>query len=287
MSPSPPRVSIGIPAFNNAATLVETVQSALAQDYPDLEIIIADHSSADETTTLLEQFRDAPRVRILTPTPPGGGAKRNWDRVSQEAHGEYFKLVCGDDLLDPSAVSSQVAALDAHPSAVMVASRRRIIDAHGGAFLAARGLRRMSGLVNGQEAIRRTVRAGTNLLGEPAFVLMRRHALAAVGYWDASQPYLIDQATYVRILHGGDLVALRTVVGAFRLNGGQVSFHLLSEQTRQAINFHNRERRDHPDQVSEWDLMVGNLNVRRTALMRRASYFVLGPARLQPRLTVS
>lgn len=287
MRPSRPRVSIGVPAFNNAVTIVETVQSVVAQDYPDLEIVIADHSSTDETTRLLEGFRDAPRVRILTPTPPGGGAKRNWDRVSQEARGEYFKLVCGDDLLDPSAVSLQVEALDAHPSAVMVAARRRIIDAHGGAFLAARGLGRMSGLVNGEEAIRRTVRAGTNLLGEPTFVLMRRDPLAATGYWDPTQPYLIDQATYVRMLHGGDLVALRDVVGAFRLSGGQASFELLSEQTRQAIDFHYRERLNHPDQVSAWDLMVGNLNVRRTALMRRASYFALGPARLQPRLTLS
>ena len=128
---SAPRVSIGIPAYNNADAIVETVASALAQDYPDLEVVIADHGSTDGTAALLEQFRDDPRVRILSPTPAGGGAERNWDRVSRAARGEYFKLLCGDDLLDPGAVSAQVAALDAHPSAVMVASRRRIVDAHG------------------------------------------------------------------------------------------------------------------------------------------------------------
>jgi len=275
-----PRVSIGIPAYNNADTIVETVASALAQDYPALEVVIADHGSTDNTPALLERFRDDPRVRILPPTPSGGGAKRNWDRVSAEADGEYFKLLCGDDLLDPGAVSAQVAALRAHPSAVMVASRRRIVDAHGAAFLAARGLGGLSGLVDGQEAIRRTVRAGTNLFGEPAFVLMRRDVLAEAGYWDADDPYLIDQATYVRLLHRGDLFAHPEVIGAFRLNGGQLSFRLLAEQRAQAVAFHVRERRAHPDRISAWDVAVGNLNVRKTALLRRASYLALGRRRL-------
>ncbi len=285
MSTWTPRVTIGIPTYNNADAIVETVESALAQDYPDFEVVIADHSSTDETASLLERFRGQTRVRILTPTPSGGGAVRNWDRVSREAHGEYFKLLCGDDILDPGAVSSQVAALDAHPSAVMVASRRRIVDARGAPFLAARGLGGMTGLVDGQEAIRRTVRAGTNLFGEPAFVLMRRHVLASAGYWDAADPYLIDQATFVRLLHRGDLVALSEVIGAFRLNGGQLSFHLLAEQARQAIDFHTRERLAHPDRVSAWDVAVGNLNVRRTALMRRASYLALGADRLSLKAT--
>lgn len=280
MSASAPRVSIGIPAYNNMDTIVETVSSALAQDYPDLEVVIADHGSSDDTAARIEQFRDDPRVRILSPTPSGGGAGRNWDRVSRESRGEYFKLLCGDDLLDPGAVSAQVSALDAHPSAVMVASRRRIVDAHGGLFLPARGLAGLSGLVEGQEAIRRTVRAGTNLFGEPAFVLVRTRVLAETGYWDATDPYLIDQATYVRLLHHGDLVAHREVIGAFRLNGGQLSFRLLAEQGGQAVAFHDRERLAHPDRISAWDVFLGNLNVRRTALLRRASYLALGRRRL-------
>ena len=277
---SAPRVSIGIPAYNNADAIVETVASALAQDYPDLEVVIADHGSTDGTAALLEQFRDDPRVRILSPTPAGGGAERNWDRVSRAARGEYFKLLCGDDLLDPGAVSAQVAALDAHPSAVMVASRRRIVDAHGEVFLPARGLGGLTGLVDGREAIRRTVRAGTNLFGEPAFVLVRHRVLAEAGYWDGADPYLIDQATYVRLLHRGDLVAHPAVVGAFRLNGGQLSFRLLADQGAQAIAFHDRERLSHPDRISAWDVLVGNVNVRRTALLRRTSYLVLGQRRL-------
>lgn len=277
-----PRVSIGIPAYNNAGAIVATVESALAQSYPDVEIVIADHTSTDGTAALLEHFRATPRVRLLDPTPVGGGALRNWNRVSEAATGEYFKLLCGDDLLDPEAVATQVAALDENPSAVMVASRRRIVDAHGGLFLPARGLGSMTGLVAGTEAIRRTVRAGTNLFGEPAFVLMRRDVLAACGWWDGADPYLIDQATYVRVLHRGDLVANRQVIGSFRLNAGQLSFGLLADQGRQAIAFHARERAAHPNGLSRLDVAVGDLNVRKTALLRRLSYLVLGARRLSP-----
>jgi glycosyltransferase involved in cell wall biosynthesis len=275
-----PRVSIGIPAYNNAGAIRATIESALAQTYPDLEVLVADHGSTDATAAIIEGFRDRARLRILDPTPRGGGALRNWNRVSQEARGTYFKLLCGDDLLDPDAVAGQVAALDAHPTAVMVASRRRIVDAHGVEFLAARGLGSMDGLVPGLEAIRRTVRAGTNLFGEPAFVLMRRDVLADSGYWDATDPYLIDQATYVRLLHRGDLVASRPVIGSFRLNAGQLSFQLLADQGSQAIAFHDRERAAHPNRIGPLDVVVGNLNVRKTALLRRLSYLALGAQRL-------
>ena len=90
----------------------------------------------------------------------------------------------------------------------MVASRRDIIDADGRPILRDRGLAGMSGLVAGDVAVRRAVTAGTNVFGEPVCVLIRRSALAAAGGWDARWPYLIDQATYARVLRRGPLVAL-------------------------------------------------------------------------------
>ncbi len=94
----PPRVSIVIPAYNNADYLAETVDSVLAQTFTDFEVVIADHSSTDGTWDVMQRYADEPRVRLLR-TEAGGGALRNWNRVSQEAGGELIKLVCGDDLL--------------------------------------------------------------------------------------------------------------------------------------------------------------------------------------------
>ncbi|PFG17736.1 glycosyl transferase family 2 [Propionicimonas paludicola] len=280
MSDVIPKVSVVIPAYNNAAYLAEAIESVLAQTYPDLELIIADHSSADLSAEIAAGYAGDSRVRLLEPTPAGGGAARNWNRVSEAARGTYLKLLCGDDILEPEALSRQVAALDANPSAVIAAARRRLIDAHGAVFLGGRGLNGLRDLVPGEDAIRATVRAGTNLFGEPGSVLFRRSVLAETGWWDATNPYLIDQATYVRVLHHGDLWASADVLASFRLTGSQWSARLIGQQAGQAIAFHHRERAANPGRISAADVALGDLNARKTAVMRRASYLVLGSKRL-------
>ena len=200
-----PRVSVVIPSYNNDEYIEETMRSVLAQTFTDFELVVADHSSADRTWELLQQFTDDPRVRLLN-TPAGGGAERNWNRVTSEATGELVKLVCGDDLLAPDALAKQVAAFDEHDDGVvMVASPRDIVDASGRRIVHNLGLGGLSGRVPGREAIRRSVLRGANIFGEPCCVLVRRTALEAVGLWHGNPGYMIDQATYCRVLLQGDL----------------------------------------------------------------------------------
>ncbi|AZS41052.1 Hyaluronan synthase [Microbacterium oxydans] len=68
-----PRVSVVIPAYNNAKVIGETIDSVLAQEGVDLELVIADHSSTDGTRAVIEQYESDPRVTLLD-TPSGGGA---------------------------------------------------------------------------------------------------------------------------------------------------------------------------------------------------------------------
>ena len=125
--PSAPSVSVVIPAYNNQRYLGDTLRSVLAQTYDDFEVVIADHSSTDGTIEFLNSSHADAKVRILAATPEGGGAVANWNRVSREATGTWLKLVCGDDLIDPEALEKQMGAVSENPSAVLVASRRRIV----------------------------------------------------------------------------------------------------------------------------------------------------------------
>ncbi|MBA0264438.1 glycosyltransferase family 2 protein [Stenotrophomonas maltophilia] len=271
-----PRVSVVVPAYRNVEYLAQTLDSILAQDYDDFELVVADHSSNDGTTELLARYAGHPKVRVLDPTPAGGGAKANWDRVSIAAHGELLKLVCGDDLIAPDALSRQVAALDAHPSAVLVASKRDLVDAHGKVVIAGRGLGPLKGLVRGRDAVRASVLAGTNLFGEPGCVMFRRELLVQAGGWDNSHPYLIDQASYSAIMLQGDMVALRESLASFRINAGQWSVRLMNDQAQQAIDFHNALAAADPQLLSPMTLRVGNLKARLMAQARRLTYLWLG-----------
>ena len=270
-----PKVSIVIPAYNNVQYIEETLQSVLNQTFDDYEVVIADHSSIDGTADVIARFADNPKVRVLTPTPTGGGAQANWNRVSQAATGEYLKLVCGDDLISPDALELQVKALEDNPGAVIVSSRRDLVDADGRLFLKGRGLQGVNGLVTGRQAIRATVLAGSNIFGEPACSLFKRELLAREGWWDNSHPYLIDEATLVRICGHGDFVALRESLASFRISASQWSVRLARQQSDQAIAFHNQLRKDDPSLLSWVDVTVGNAKAIAMSYARRLAYIRL------------
>ena len=266
-------VSVVVPTFQNATTVGRTLESVLAQEHEDLEVVVADHSSTDGTADVVRGFLHDPRVRLVT-TEAGGGAERNWNRVTDEATGTYVKLVCGDDVLYPSCIRRQVEALEAHPSAGIASAKRDLVDPADGVLLRGRGLGRMSGLVPGPEAVHVTVRAGANLLGEPMCNLIRTDLLRKVGGWRATQPYLIDEDLYVRVLRHSDLVAIPEPLAAFRVSSTQWSVALATEQARQAAAFHERVRREFPETVTWWDEHWGTVQALRTAWLRRAAYVV-------------
>ena len=269
-----PTVSVVVPAYNNSQYIAETIESIQAQTYRDLEIIISDHSSTDGTMDVIQRYAYDPRITIMT-TEAGGGARRNWNAVSQAATGTYLKLVCGDDVLYPRIIEDQVAAIEQNPGVTLVAAKRDLIDANSKPFMTGRGLARMSGRVAGGKAVRATVVAGTNVFGEPACALMRRDVLERVGWWDDAHPYLIDETTYARVLLEGDFYAVDESLAGFRISDTQWSVRLMRQQAEQAASFHNWLRVEHPDVVSRADVMIGDLQAARMALMRRMAYVYL------------
>jgi glycosyltransferase involved in cell wall biosynthesis len=284
-----PRVSVVVPVFQNAPYIRATIGSVLAQTYRDFELVVADHSSTDGTWEILQEFLTDPRIRLLR-TPAGGGAVRNWNRVSQAAKGELIKLVCGDDLLAPESLARQVDTFDAHDTTgadthggevVMVASARDIVDASGRVVVRGHGLVGLSGRVPGREAIRRSVLRGSNIFGEPCCVLLRRSVLEAVGGWHGEPGYLIDQATYCRVLLHGDLATAPGTHAAFRLSSTQWSLALAHEQAGSAAELHHQIAELAPGLLSSRDIQVGNARARLRAFQRRLVYLYLG-RRLQP-----
>ena len=270
-----PRVSVVVPSFNNASFIEATMDSILAQTFEDFELVVADHSSSDGTWELLQRYAADPRVRLLR-TEAGGGAPRNWERVTAEARGELVKLVCGDDIIYPDCLRDQVAAMDANPSVVLVAAQRDLIDARGGIVTTRRGLAGLAGRVPGRVAARHTVVAGSNIFGEPACVLVRREAFELAGGWDGRHPYVIDEATYVNVLLHGDFFGIDKALAAFRLSSSQWSVHLAREQSDQVIGFHHRLADDAPGLLSRADLLRGDARARGMAYARRLAYLWVG-----------
>jgi glycosyltransferase involved in cell wall biosynthesis len=111
-----PLISIGIPTYNRVAELDRAIESALSQDYKNLEVIVSDNGSSDSTEDLCRRFaaRDG-RIRYFR-QPANRGATENFRFVLRQAIGELFIWLGDDDWLEPTYLSRCAAVLLADSS---------------------------------------------------------------------------------------------------------------------------------------------------------------------------
>jgi glycosyltransferase involved in cell wall biosynthesis len=271
---SRPLVSVVVPSYNNRAFIRDTMRSILNQTYRNLEVIVSDHGSTDDTWSLLQPFALDPRVRLIR-IPRSGRVADNWGSATDAATGKYLKLVCGDDLLKNDCIERQVATLEGSPGSVMVASRRDVVSAAGDPLMRAWGLVGLVGSFDGRAAVKVAVKSGTNPFGEPACVLLCRATLSKVGGWDDRYPYLIDQHTYSKMLMHGSFVGLADSLAAFRLSDAQWSVALAGQQYRQVVRFHQHIAAQARGVVTTTDRLEGRLRARVLSYARRFAYKAL------------
>lgn len=269
-----PTLSVVVPVYNGEKYLAEALDSIVAQPGVDMEVIIGDHSSTDSTLEIAQRYASDERVRIIH-TPAGGFVQRSWTNVSSYATGKYIKLVCADDVIYPGLLARQVGILESHPDAVLTACPRDVTDASGKVIISSMGLQGIKKPMKGADAVRKVVRAGRNIFGEPGCVTMRSDAFTAAGGWFGEFPYLIDMGTYARVLLHGDFEP-DTVTGAtFRLNAEQGSVSQAKSQAAQSIGFHHWMREHVPDVITAADVVIGNTRARLNAQMRRVTFAML------------
>lgn len=119
---SSPLVSICIPVYNAERFIVETVQSALAQTYPNVEIVIQDNASTDNTWTLLQALAQQQASLQIQQNPTNGGPNANFNRVVARARGSYINILGADDTLHPTFIENCLQAFRQHSADVVTAN---------------------------------------------------------------------------------------------------------------------------------------------------------------------
>ena len=115
-----PTVSVIIPTFNRADLVLKAIQSVLAQDYVDYEIIVVDDGSIDDTGSVLQSLVEQGVIRYIYQQNRGESAARN--RGIVEANGRYIAFLDSDDLFDPDKLEIQVKYLQDYPEVGLVHS---------------------------------------------------------------------------------------------------------------------------------------------------------------------
>ncbi len=171
-----PLVTVVIPAFNAAATIDQTLRSVRAQSYANLEIIVVDDGSADETVVRVEQhIRADPRLRLVRQANAGVAAARN--RGIVEAAGDYVAPVDADDLWHPEKIERQMALMLAEPEAGLVYTWYSIIDEHGQVLV--------EQVNTYPKAWQFAQLCHRNVIGNGSSALMRREAALRMGGYDS------------------------------------------------------------------------------------------------------
>jgi len=114
--------------YNGMPRIEGAIESALAQTYQPLQIVISDNASSDGTDAICREYAEShDRITYLS-NAENMGATRNFNRVFAAAEGPYFKIMGHDDLLDPTTVEQAVGILEDDSSIAAVHWLERFIN---------------------------------------------------------------------------------------------------------------------------------------------------------------
>jgi cellulose synthase/poly-beta-1,6-N-acetylglucosamine synthase-like glycosyltransferase len=210
-----PLVTVIIPAYRAAHSIGETLDSVLAQTFPNFEIIVVNDGSPDRTDleSALQPYRD--RLIYLSQENQGPAGARNTG--IQAAHGEYIALLDADDVWEPEHLAAQLEVL-ADRSIDMVYADARIIGDTPGQSRTVMELCPSEGEVTFESLVMRTCTVHI------CVSVVRRRILLDAGLFDTAFRGTEDIDMWLRIVRrGGRIVYQRRVLGRYRRQAGSLS----------------------------------------------------------------
>jgi glycosyltransferase involved in cell wall biosynthesis len=231
-------VSICIPTCNGAPYLKECLSSALGQRFGDMEVVVVDDASTDETIAVAKGFaaRDK-RIRIFR-NPTRLGLVDNWNRSIGYCTGEWIKFLFQDDVLREDCLTEMLRAARPSrrgvPNRWVVCERRFVMEADAGQDLRdfyENGVTRLNDIFPDRGPIlpREFSAAildrgvGTNFVGEPTSVMMRRDLFSEYGRFNRDFIQLCDLEFWTRIGTREQMVYVPQSLADFRVHGRSAS----------------------------------------------------------------
>lgn len=188
-----PTVSVIIPTYNRAGFITRAIESVLAQEFQDFELIVVDDGSSDGTDKVVARYRDS---RIMYQWQERGERSRARNAGIALSRGKYIAFLDSDDWYLPNKLSDQVTALEERPAGGLALGGWSIVDESG------RKIQEVSPWedVSPQPTLEEWLSAS---LATPITVMVSRPWLDRVGWFDENNPAYEDIELFIRLSLAG------------------------------------------------------------------------------------
>jgi len=213
-----PLVSVAIITYNQKQFLQECIDSVLAQDYPNFEIVVADDGSTDGTHEMLKTYEQKfPGKFHLVLSEKNEGITANSNRAHFACRGKYIAWMGGDDLMLPGKIRRQVEFMEAHPDCTICYHDLDVFDSETG-----KTLYLFSEQSKPREGDARVlVRFGT--FNGACSTMVRRDKTPKEGF-NPTIPVASDWLYWVEtLMSGGKICYIGEVLGKYRRHSGNIT----------------------------------------------------------------
>ncbi|MCA0131981.1 glycosyltransferase family 2 protein [Winogradskyella alexanderae] len=233
-----PLISICIPTCNGATFIEEAMISAINQTYKNIEIIVSDDGSKDETLKIVNSFISNTRVPIKIYNHDANGIGANWNNTVKKASGEFIKFLFQDDVLAPTCVEKLVGTATQEEEIGLVYCKREILydKTNEGHLL---WLNKYESLHNHWEKLDVTINKVVsgrhymwdyhlldeplNKIGEPTATLISKVCFDKLGFFNESLKQALDIEYWYRIMRHFKIGFVDEELVSFRLHDKQAS----------------------------------------------------------------
>jgi glycosyltransferase involved in cell wall biosynthesis len=220
MNEKSPLVSICIPTYNRAGMVGKAIDSALAQTYPNIEVLVVDNASQDAIEALVATYSDI-RVKFFKNTQ-NLGLFGNFNRCIELAQGKYIHILHSDDYIDPKFTETCIGFLEAHPDVAMTfGSVQPVVDGIG-----PKNKPTSPPVVYDVPEGFRKILEVRSFISCPT-VTMRRDVYDAVGYYSLEYPYSGDLYQWLRIARRFRIASIPDAILYYRTGTHSESYRLL------------------------------------------------------------
>lgn len=225
----PGLVSVVIPTYNQKDFVRETFDSALSQDYQNIEIIITDNGSSDGTVDVINEYvAQHPGKIVSILSERNTGLASNFNRGLAKARGEYVAWLDGDDVMFPERIGKQVNLLRSRPDAVGCCHDAEVFRSPSGEVLGV-----FSELCNGKRGVKE---GGVELWFDAGYLMlpttfMYRTANIPEHGFDERLKYANDLLFHIEVFRQGKCAVIDEVMGRYRRHANNATSSQLMRDT--------------------------------------------------------